>query len=149
VQHRLGLSLGAVRKELRPWIAKPPTPVPSFTPLPKTEKDRLKVEAEYARMQDSVPSHPYLEQQRACPLRSCSLIGLPAAFGSMREANAVFPHFDGDGLSGYELKNVSFTGFASGGTKGLWLSRELKNDNQIIFSRIRNRCSFACGFVAE
>ena len=36
-------------------------------------------------------------------------------------------------MSGYELKNVGFTGFASGGIKGLWLSRELPDDNQVIF----------------
>jgi hypothetical protein len=67
VRHRLGLSLGAVRKELRPWIGLPPVPVPSFSPLPKTEKDHLKVEAEYGRIQDAATGHPYLEQQRALP----------------------------------------------------------------------------------
>src|SRR5271155_4690286 len=30
VQFRQGLSLGAVRKELRPWIGKSPVPVPVF-----------------------------------------------------------------------------------------------------------------------
>jgi hypothetical protein len=29
--------------------------------------------------------------------------------------NAVFPHFDGAGLCGYEIKNQRFTGFAAGG----------------------------------
>jgi len=45
----------------------------------------------------------------------------------------VFPHFDAEGLSGYELKNVEFTGFASGGSKGLWLSHEFPDDRRLIF----------------
>ena len=77
--------------------------------------------------------HPYSEQERALP---ASLLKLDRFAGRIRidaRGNAVFPRFDGDGLSGYELKNVNFTGFASGGTKGLWLSRELPDDNQIVF----------------
>jgi hypothetical protein len=133
VQHRLGLSLGAVRKELRPWIGSPPVPVPSFAPLPASEKDRLKVEAQYAGMQDAVTGHPYLENARALP---ASLFRLERFAGRIRidaRCNAVFPHFDGEGLSGYELKNVGFTGFAPGGTKALWLSVELPDDNQLVF----------------
>ena len=47
--------------------------------------------------------------------------------------NAVFPHFDAEGLCGYEIKNRGFTGFASGGSKGLWLSHELPSDNRLVF----------------
>ena len=36
--------------------------------------------------------------------------------------NALFPHYDKDGLCGFEIKNEGFTGFASGGVKGLWHS---------------------------
>src|SRR5437588_2386856 len=32
VQFRQNLSLGALRKELRPWIGQPPVPVPAFSP---------------------------------------------------------------------------------------------------------------------
>src|ERR1700678_4510782 len=49
VQFRLGLSLGAVRKELRPWIGQPPVAIPVFPTLHKTEKDRMKVEAAWTR----------------------------------------------------------------------------------------------------
>jgi len=132
VQHRQRLSLGAVRKELRPWIGKPPVAVPSFPALPRTEKDRMKVEAAYARMQDATTGHPYLERERALP---GALLTLSRFAGRVRideRGNAVFPHFDAGGLSGYELKNVGFTGFASGGSKALWLSHELPNDNRLV-----------------
>lgn len=134
VQFRQGLSLGAVRKELRPWIGQPPLSMPVFAPLHKTEKDRMKVEAAWARMRDAVDGHPYLERERALP---ASLLALDRFAGRIRidnKGNAAFPHFDTEGLSGYELKNVGFTGFASGGSKALWLSHELPEDNRLVFS---------------
>ena len=133
VQHRQRLSLGAVRKELRPWIGQPPLAVPIFPPLHKTEKDRMKVEAAWARMRDATAGHPYLERERALP---GALLASERFAGRVRmddKGNAVFPHFDAQGLSGYELKNVGFTGFASGGTKALWLSHELLDDNRLVF----------------
>jgi hypothetical protein len=133
VQHRQGMSLGAVRKELRPWIGQPPIPIPVFPALQKTEKDRMKVEAAFARMQDVTDGHPYLERERALP---ASLLAQPRFAGRVRmddKGNAVMPHFDAEGLSGYELKNVGFTGFASGGSKALWLSSEYGDDKRLIF----------------
>jgi len=134
VQNRQRLSLGTVRKELRPWIGQPPVPVPSFPALPKTEKDRMKVEAAYARMQDAVSGHPYLERERALP---GALLALDRFAGRIRiddRGNAVFPHFDQEGLSGYEIKNTGFTGFASGGSKALWLSQQLPDDNRLVLT---------------
>ena len=134
VQHRnQGTSLGAVRKELRPWIGMPSSQLPAFPPLPKTSKDRMRVETEFARMQDS-SRHAYLENERALP---ASLLGLERFAGRVRmdaRGNAVFPHFDQEGLCGYEIKNKGFTGFASGGSKGLWLSHGLPDDNRLVLS---------------
>jgi len=133
VQHRQRLSLGTVRKELRPWMGQPPVPVPTFPSLPRTEKNRMKVETAYARMKDAVTGHPYLERERALP---GALLTLDRFAGRVRmddRGNAVFPHFDAEGLSGYEIKNVGFTGFASGGSKALWLSHEFPDDNRLVF----------------
>ncbi|HEX4065909.1 MAG TPA: DUF3991 and TOPRIM domain-containing protein [Acidobacteriaceae bacterium] len=134
VQFRQGLSLGAVRKELRPWIGQPPVPVPAFPVLHKTEKDRMKVEAAYEKMRDATDGHPYLERRRALP---ASLLMDERFAGRIRidaRGNAVFPHFDAEGLSGYELKNVEFTGFASGGNKALWLSQEFPDDQRLVIT---------------
>jgi hypothetical protein len=133
VQFRQGLSLGAVRKELRPWIGQPPVAVPVFPVLHKTEKDRMKVEAAYARMKDAVDGHPYLERERALP---AALLAHERFAGRVRiddRGNAVFPHFDANGLSGFELKNVNFVGFAPGGSKSLWLSHSLLDDTRLVF----------------
>jgi hypothetical protein len=133
VQNRHRMTLGTVREELRPWVRQSPAAVPVFAALPRTTKDRMKVETAYARMQDAITGHAYLETQRAIPR---SLLALDRFAGRIRiddRGNAVFPHFDREGLSGYELKNTGFTGFASGGTKALWLSHEEPTDNRLVF----------------
>jgi hypothetical protein len=125
------MSLGAVRKELRPYLDTPSSHVPVFAPLPKTTKDRLRVESMYAKMRDAA-RHPWLENMRALP---ASLFTHERFKGRIRaddRGNAIFPHFDGEGLCGYEIRNRDFKGFASGGAKGLWLSNELQDDNRLV-----------------
>jgi hypothetical protein len=132
VQFRQNLSLGTVRKELRPWIGRPPVAVPAFPSLPKTSKDRMQVEAEYRKMHDA-RRHPYLENERALP---AALLESDRFAGRIRmdaRGNAVFPHFDAEGLCGYEIKNSGFTGFAAGGAKGLWVSHGLPDDQRMVF----------------
>jgi hypothetical protein len=131
VQKRQRLSLGAVRKELRSWMGVSPIAVPSYPPLRPTSRDRMKVEAEYGKMQDAL-RHPYLENERALP---ALLLELPRFAGRIRinaRGDAVFPHWDLDGLSGYEIKNATYTGFSSGGTKGLWLSHQFTNNDRLV-----------------
>src|SRR5579863_2450895 len=131
VQFRNRVSIGVVRKELRPWIGMPPVPVPSFPPLHKTNKDRIRVETEFAKMQDAT-RHPYLENERALPV---SVLQSERFIGRVRidaRSNAIFPHFDANGLCGYEIKNKNFVGYAAGATKGLWLSHEQSQDNRLV-----------------
>jgi len=131
VQHRLGLNFGALRKELRPWVGRQAETLP-YPPLLPTAKDRMGVETAYARMQDA-PSHPYLENARAIP---AALLQSDRFAGRVRidaRGNAVFPHFDREGICGFEIKNRGFTGFATGGSKGLWLSQETPDDTRLVF----------------
>lgn len=123
-----------IGQELRPWLGKPPVSVPSFPPLAKArvEKDRMKVETAYARMDDATTGHPYLERERAIPRALLALERFAGRISIDARGNAVFPHFDANGLSGYELKNTGFTGFASGGTKALWLSHEFPDDKRLV-----------------
>jgi len=76
--------------------------------------------------------HPYLENDRSLP---APLLEDPRFAGRIRtdsKGNAVFPHFNREGLCGYEIKNRGFTGFASGGTKGLWSSHEEDGDTRLV-----------------
>ena len=133
IQQRRRLNLGAVRKELRSWSGTHrPLSLPAFPALPKTGKDRIGVESQFARMIEA-RRHPYLENDRGIP---ASLLDLPRFFGRIRiddKGNAVFPHFDQRGLCGYEIKNRGFTSFARGGSKGLWPSHEEVGDTRLVF----------------
>ena len=132
VQRRQNLSLGAVRKVLRPWIGRPAIQ-PHFPALEPTSADRMRVEGRYRRMAE-VTRYPYLEQDRCVP---AFVLWSPRFVGRMRidsRGNTVFPHFDSVGLCGYEIKNREFTGFAAGGEKGLWLSHTRRDDRCLILT---------------
>src|ERR1035438_1825691 len=70
VQHRKRLSLGEVRKELRPWLGQSATSLPRFPVLEKTAKNRMQVETEYRRMQDAL-RHPYLRSEERRVGKEC------------------------------------------------------------------------------
>jgi Toprim-like/Protein of unknown function (DUF3991) len=132
IQQRRRLNLGAVRKELRAWSGTSPPSLPSFPALPKTGKDRISVESQFGRMLEA-GRHPYLESDRGIPP---ALLELPRFAGRIRiddKGNTVFPHFDQQGLCGYEIKNRGYTGFARGGAKGLWSSHEEGGDTRLVF----------------
>jgi len=131
IQNRRHLSLGGVRKELRAWAGMSASSLPAFPTLPKTGRDRIGVESQFSRMIEA-PLHPYLENDRCLP---APLLEDPRFTGRIRidaKGNVVFPHFDQQGLCGYEIKNRGFTGFASGGTKGLWSSHEEATDTRLV-----------------
>lgn len=131
VQHRLRLNFGALRKELRPWVGHEAENLP-YPPLLPTAKDRMRVETAYARMQDA-STHPYLENERAIPPAMLQNGRFSGRVRIDARGNAVFRHFDREGLCGFEIKNRGFTGFAPGGCKGLWLSQEQPDDSRLIF----------------
>jgi hypothetical protein len=129
-QNRLRMNIGELRKTLRSWVGRQAEIAP-YPSLPPTAKDRMKVDEVFARMEE-LSVHPYLESERAIPaalLQSDRFAGLIRI--DVRQ-NAVFPHFDAQGLCGYEIKNHNFTGFAFGGTKGLWLSQEMPGDDRLV-----------------
>jgi hypothetical protein len=131
-KRRLGLSMGGVRKELRSFMGVPSSALPPYPPLAKVAKDRIRVERAYARMQTAL-GHAYLEDERAIPRALLESRRFAGRIRIDRRGNAIFPHFDADGLSGYEIKNHQFTGFATGGTKAIWASHVRSDDNRLVF----------------
>lgn len=131
--HRGGGNFGNVRKQLRVWSGLPTPALPVFARLEVTTKDRAMVEQRFYTMQ-AARRHPYLEEVRGIP---AALLAAPRFIGRIRidaRSNAVFPHYDGAGLSGYEIKNRNFTGFATGGEKGLWMGHSLDGDSRLVFT---------------
>ena len=106
---------------------------PAFPVLETIAKDRIAVEAGYQYMRDAT-RHPYLERGRRLPAELLSSPRFASRIRMDHRGNAVFPHFDEQGLCGYELKNWHFTGFAKGGAKGLWLSQALADDTRLVFA---------------
>ncbi|MHB8978779.1 MAG: DUF3991 and toprim domain-containing protein [Trichloromonadaceae bacterium] len=121
IQGRQGLSMGHVRKELRPWIGKAAEDRPERQrqpdPVPAT-RDRQGVARGLAACEPVKDSHLYLEGRG---LRPETLEHFRGRVFADPRGNAIFPHFDAKGVSGLEIKNEGFTGFSKGGEKGLWM----------------------------
>jgi len=133
VQRRKGLKLGGVRKEVRTWASLPAPVLHDLPELAKTVKDPNAVRKRYAAMAVAY-RHLYLEEERGIPAALLQHTCFAGRIKMDRHWAAVFPHFDGDGnLCGYELKNSGgFTGFASGGRKGIFLSNTSSSDRCLV-----------------
>ncbi len=130
LQNRGAGSLGQVRKILRTWCggSRPAGgKLPAFArDLAAISRDRAGVMAEWERAR-ACTALPYLTSRGLGP----DVLALPRFAGRLRvdrRGNALFPHYDHEGLCGYEIKNMGFTGFAPGAVKGLWHSSARSKD---------------------
>ncbi len=135
IQNRNNLTLGEVRKELRNWRDEPRTRSSKFIPRDKPQpinSDLLKVIKAASGFRVAY-EHPYLEKRsiERATLTSARFVGTVAIDG---RGNAIFPHYDQNGLTGYSIKNTKFTGFSSGGTKALWKSNQQKGDLRLVIT---------------
>lgn len=131
IQKRKGFSLGTIRKELRRWQGTPSSAIPRLPELSTTARDREGVQSRYEAMAIA-HCHPFLELERAIPAVALQYWRFDGRIRIDQHSNAVFPHFDNDGLCGYELRNTGFKGFAKGGAKGLWLSKTGQADRRLV-----------------
>ena len=135
LQHRDGGSLGNVRKTLRAWSGSPRPSVPEVAfvrDLFPVSRDRAAVMAAWDRARATL-ALPYLTSRGLGP----EVLGLPIFTGCVRvdeRNNALFPHYDREGLCGFEIKNRDFTGFAAGGIKGLWYSQAKTTDARLVLT---------------
>lgn len=139
VQRRQGGTLGNVRQVLRPWIgapASPPLPRPSPASfaqrLEPVTRDLVMVRARYENMRPLSGYSAYLVEERKIPPHLLAQEKFAPRIRVDDRANTVFPHFNREGLCGYEIKNSNFTGFAPGGLKGLWASVPTPEDDRLI-----------------
>lgn len=131
LQRRRKVSLGEMRPMLRTWAGG--SELPQLSRWQPTGKDRLRVTEAYRGMA-MASRHAYLERERGIP---ATVLSSPRFANRMRldgRGNAVFPHFDRQGLCGYEIKNRGFTGFAAGAEKGLWFSRTRAEDRRLVLA---------------
>ena len=135
VQRRQGGSLGEVRKVLRPFLDGNHSPaLPETLPIVEpASKDLVQVRVRLEAMTVTA-AHPYLVNERKIPAEVLSHRRFLERVRIDDRGNAVFPHWNLSGLSGYELKNHHFTGFAPGGEKGLWASRTTPGDSALVIT---------------
>ncbi len=120
VMHREGCNLGYARKTLRAYSpssfpAAPAQNIPKPRPIPH---DRAALAAEWHRMRPYAGG--YLEGRG---LTATTLAAFADRIRLDGRGNTVFRHDDREGISGWEVKNRGFTGFAAGGRKALFACR--------------------------
>jgi Protein of unknown function (DUF3991) len=134
VQKREGGNLGAVRKRLRQKLGTFSISTLSVKPsLLPISPDLNQMLIAYSST-EPCSEHPYLTQTRKIP----STVLVQEKFsGRIRidtRGNAIFPHFNYNGVCGFEIKNVNFTGFSANGTRGLWCSIPSPHDTALILT---------------
>jgi len=136
VQARDRVSLGEVRKELRPWLRGGFAPLPASPTLgfalEPSEHDAAHVLAAWLKAKPIGKTHHYLESERHIPPATLMDPIFRDRVRIDHRRNAVIPHFNHSGLCGFELKNNGFTGFSPGGVKGLACSRPRETDREMI-----------------
>jgi 5S rRNA maturation endonuclease (ribonuclease M5) len=135
VQNRQNTRLSGVRKELRDWRDEPRARGSEFLSIDKPQpinSDRLSV-IKAASNFKVVQSHPYLEKRGISQsiLKSDRFLGTVAVDN---RGNAIFPHYDSDGLTGFTIKNDNYQGFSKGGTKSLWRSKPQNGDCRLVIT---------------
>lgn len=143
-----GISLGLVRKELRPWLkghvgisssAQRRLDRQGLGAVPErllaSQVDYEAVQRLYSAATPLTGYNAFLSAQRGIPE---DIYTHPAFAGRIRinepRGNLLFPHWETGGkqLAGFEIKNHGFSGFARGGSKRLFGSKPGKDDNCLV-----------------
>ncbi|MCC7389431.1 MAG: DUF3991 and TOPRIM domain-containing protein [Phycisphaerales bacterium] len=146
-QRHRGGSLGEVRRALRPFLGSPGSLPPSTPPLPSgtpqggplpalqpIHRDILGVRARYDGFQPLGSHHAFLCEERRLPPEILALPGFAERIRVDGRGNAIFPHYNRDGLCGWEARNRGFMSFAKGGVKGLWCSVPAPTDRRLVIA---------------
>lgn len=121
VMHRDRCTLGKARVILRHWTPAyhvPASSAPAPRPAPRPPLNRVALAAAWRGFRPYAGG--YLEA------RGLSAATLATAADRLRldeRGNVAFRHDDREGLTGWEIKNRGFQGFAEGGRKGLFALR--------------------------
>jgi hypothetical protein len=134
VQFRQGGNLGQVRKFLRAYCSNSSFPTaPKNKSIPKPQKishDRAALLKKWHSYKPCTSNPAYLVSRG---LHLSTIEAFSDCVRSDDRRNTVFKHVDLEGLSGWELKNRDFTGFAKGGQKALFACKiQPKNEPRLI-----------------
>jgi hypothetical protein len=128
-------SLGEVRKELRGWLRMAPPERAEWTALarPAPAPDPRHIADDFAAARIARGSE-YLESRGLRP-QILSSFRFETSWRIGARSNVLFPHRDETGdLTGFEIKNRSFTSFSRGGKKSAWQSNRLPSDRALVIA---------------
>ena len=136
VQERVtGLTLGNVRRTLRPWIngtvSHRPAPGTYAAKVEGSTKDRQKVLGHLVTMQVA-EDHTYLAS-RGIPRQILTNQRFAGRIYADANGSMVLPHEDREGVCGLEYRNRKFKGFLEGSCKGVWRSNLECEDCRLVF----------------
>jgi len=138
IQKRTGDNLGMIRKTLRPWIGQTSIqrPTPTIHTYEKnikpTSRDFAHIHKEFSTLK-IITNHPYLLYRGINETIQADKRFKGKIYRDTRR-NAVFPHYDENGLVGFELKNKNFTGMPPGSKKTVWVSNSFKTDERLVIT---------------
>jgi len=137
IQARMRLRLGQVRLLLRSYQGASYSHLPEKTArltqdIKPVNKNTLAVLKEYESFFD-LSSSEYLESRFVrkeiyTNRRFYSKIRVD------KRSNLIFPHFNKQGVCGFERKNRNFLGFSAGGKKAIWSSNRYANDERLVIT---------------
>lgn len=132
IQNRSHISLGEVRKRLRAWSGIAVTiPKETYPAVQKSNFVRGSIEASYKRSRP-ITQHEYLAS-RGLTFETLDDNRFKNMIRQDNNGNVLFPHFDDLGVTGYEIKNSEYSGFAKYGKRALWSSQCYQNDTHVVF----------------
>jgi len=132
IQNRENKNLGQVRKELRNFGGF--TDIQDYKSYSKPLKSSKDIaQAAYVLAQSQVTDvHPYLLNERKISIGTLKDPRFNKSVKIDDRNNALFPHFNKSGVSGYEAKNKEYTAFAKGGERGLWYSSNIMRAERVV-----------------
>ena len=133
VQNRSNLNLSGVRKELRPHLAKSDRSLIEDVakPIP-INRDKISLIKKFSGF--SAPTNNSYLASRGIGKSTFDGDRFTNRIATDSQDHVIFPHYDRDGLTGYSILNVNFTGFSRGGTKALWQSNQNEDDTRLVIT---------------
>ena len=135
IQRRDGLNLGQVRKLLRPCLGETSTPLNPINKPVKAPVSSIMAQNRYYEMPEYMGS--YLQSRG---ISNATVKEFADNIKQDNKGNVCFRHRDPEGVTGYEIKNDGFTGFASGGQKSLFVHIVGKKISRIVITESAVDC---------
>ena len=124
-------NLGQIRKILRNWHGQPVTISEHNHVKKKNTKDIQRVKS-YLKRFKNVSESPYLNKRGILNQTIICDLFKGRVLEGYRSA-VIFPHFNTQGICGYEVRSDDFTYFSETGEKSLWLSNKNPSYDKIVF----------------